>query len=66
MAEHGRPQQESTLKDEVSCVRALPSEWTEGEWQLRGKPMTLWKWFAFAASHERSHAEQLRAWRARR
>jgi hypothetical protein len=27
--------------------------------------MTLRKWFAFAVSHEHSHAEQLPAWRAR-
>jgi hypothetical protein len=57
---------ENCYEDVVSYVRGLPPEWTEGEWQLRGKPMTLKKWFAFAASHERGHEEDLRNWRARR
>jgi len=57
---------ENCYEDVVSYIRGLPPEWTEGEWQLRGKPMTLRKWFAFALSHERGHAEQLRAWRAAR
>lgn len=56
---------ENCYEDVVSYVRALPPDWTEGEWLLRGKPMTLRKWFAFGVSHERGHAEQLRAWRAR-
>ncbi|MDH4209190.1 MAG: DinB family protein [Anaerolineae bacterium] len=57
---------ENCYEDVVSYVHALPAEWTEGEWQLRGKAMTLKKWFAFATSHERGHAEDLRRWRARR
>jgi hypothetical protein len=57
---------ENCYEDVVSYVRALPPEWTEGEWQLRGKPMTLRKWFAFAVSQERSHAQQLQTWRAQR
>lgn len=57
---------ENCYEDVLSYVRALPPEWTEEEWQLRRRPMTLSKWFAFAVSHERSHAEQLRAWRTQR
>jgi hypothetical protein len=57
---------ENCYEDVVSFIRSLPEEWAEGEWVLRGKPMSLAKWFAFASSHERDHAAHLREWRAGR
>jgi hypothetical protein len=40
---------EDCYEDVVSYVRGLPPEWAEGEWQWRGRAMTLSKWFALAA-----------------
>ena len=57
---------ENCYEDVVTYVQSLPPEWTEEEWQYRGKPMTLSKWFDFPSSHERSHAEQVSTWRADR
>jgi uncharacterized damage-inducible protein DinB len=57
---------ECCYEDVVTFIRSLPPEWAARTWQYGGEPMTLPRWFGFAASHERDHAAQLRAWRATR
>jgi uncharacterized damage-inducible protein DinB len=57
---------ENSHEDVVAYIESLPPEWTEEEWEHRGRRMTLSKWFAFALSHERDHADELHEWRARR
>jgi uncharacterized damage-inducible protein DinB len=57
---------ENSYEDAVAYIRSLPPRWTKETWEYRGKPTTLRQWFAYAADHERKHAEQVRAWRTAR
>ncbi len=57
---------ESCYEDLLACIRALPEEWAEGEWEYGGRPTNPKHWFSYTAQHERDHAAEVREWRERR